>query len=699
MEEDGKKSPPPVQQIFVNDVHTYVSKHVAEIIGEIEAPDESDDDDTGDETPTPLDEPAFQVVGTSINEEKVQNLHQLYVSPSRAELQELLLECDVVVYCVTESAAQQQIEEATWALAVLRDEMENFKTRRYFILVSTLMTWTNFRVSDPNNPVVPFLEEDFLRRRPHPKFRKHNELEKLVLKLPRGKASKLKGYVVCAGFQYGMGENLFHYFFKVSWSMEEPKVPIFGSGENFIPMIHVRDLGRVVQGIIKVKPSSRYILAIDESKNTLEEVVKTISDVLGPEKISKLLPEDAIRMNAFKPEELDCLNVNLQVEASIVSDSLTFDWTSEEGLVKNIKNIVKEYKLARQLLPIKICLIGPPAVGKTTLAMKLCQYYKLHYINVKSMFDEKITQLETIIATEEYEEEVAEEAQAAAHDQLEYIQRTLEDNEGVVTEDLIFEVLREKLYSKGSMNQGFVLDGFPETLDQANMVFADESQENQDVDVLSKMPRYNKSVTPEYIFSLEAPDDFLFKRVQELPECVAEKMRYTQDEFKSRLGAYRQRCRAPVTLLDFFDHRELHPEYLDISSDDSEYTSSMKKIIEIIGEPKNYGGTPEEQAEQKRRKEEERKQKLAAEAAERKERKAATLAEMTGHYEDWKKNLGMVVEQESEMLEAKALPLRNYLMKYVMPSLGEAMLECSKVKPEDPVDFLAEHLLRNSTED
>lgn len=30
------------------------------------------------------------------------------------------------------------------------------------------------------------------------------------------KASKLKGYVVCAGFQYGMGENLFHYFFKVN---------------------------------------------------------------------------------------------------------------------------------------------------------------------------------------------------------------------------------------------------------------------------------------------------------------------------------------------------------------------------------------------------------------------------------------------------------------------------------------------------
>ncbi|XP_032440398.1 adenylate kinase 7-like [Xiphophorus hellerii] len=697
--EEEKKSPLPVKQIFVNDVHTYVSKHVAEIIGQIEAPEGSDDDDSDDQTPSPRDEPAFQVVGTSINEEKVQNLHQVYVSPSREELQQLLLECEVVVYCVTESATQQQIEEATWALSVLQDEMANFETRRYFIVVSTLMTWTNFRLSDINDAGLPFLEEDFLRRRPHPKFRKHNELEKLVLKLPRGKASKLKGYVVCAGFQYGMGENLFHYFFKVSWLMQEPKVPIFGSGENFIPMIHVCDLGRVVQEIIKVKPSPRYIVAIDESKTTLEEVVKTISEVLGPEKISKLLPEDAIKMNAFKPEELDCLNVNLRVDASIVSDYLTFDWTSEEGLVKNIKSIVKEYKLARQLFPIRICLIGPPAVGKTTLAMKLCQYYKLHYINVNNMFDEKISHLETTIATEEYEEEVTEEALAAAQDQLEYINRTLEDNEGVLSEDLISEVLREKLFSKGSRNQGFVLDGFPQTMDQAKAVFADESQENQDIDILSKMPWYNKFITPEYIFALEAPDDFLINRVQELPDSVAEKMRYTQDEFTSRLGVYRQLHRAPVTLLDFFDQRELHPEYLDISSDDSEYTSSMKKIIEIIGEPKNYGGTPEEQAEQKRIKEEERKQKLAAEAAERKERKATALAEMTGHYEDWKKSLGMVVEQESEMLEAKGLPLRNYLMKHVMPSLGEAMLECSKVKPEDPVDFLAEHLLRNSTED
>lgn len=52
------------------------------------------------------------------------------------------------------------------------------------------------------------------------------------------------------------------------------------------------------------------------------------------------------------------------------------------------------------------------------------------------------------------------------------------------------------------------------------------------------------------------------------------------------------------------------------------------------------------------------------------------------------KNLSELKRQEYELLEAHALPLRNYLMKYVMPSLSEAMLDCCKIKPEDPVDFL-----------
>ncbi|TMS12499.1 Adenylate kinase 7 [Larimichthys crocea] len=176
-------------------------------------------------------------------------------------------------------------------------------------------------------------------------------------------------------------------------------------------------------------------------------------------------------------------------------------------------------------------------------------------------------------------------------------------------------------------------------------------------------------------------------------------MRYTQDEFVPRLTRYRQLSTAEETLLDYFDELEIHPEHIEVTTCDSEYKDVMKKITEMVGIPKNYGLSPEEQEEEDRRKEEERKQKAAAEVAEKKRRNEAALAEMAAQYEEWQKNLSELKRQEYELLEAHALPLRNYLMKYVMPSLSEAMLDCCKIKPEDPVDFLAEYLLRNNQQE
>ncbi|KAM4529253.1 adenylate kinase 7-like [Fundulus diaphanus] len=709
---DNREQQTLLKRVFVNDVDAYSSRHIAEVLGKSDAGEESDDDGEAEENASPRQEPVFLVLGTvsSSSRERLQFLHQQHKSPAREELFQLLLECDVVVYNITESSTQQQVEEATWAVTALQDEMQSFQSRKCFILISSVMTWAMTKPSDADNPEAPRSEEEFIRRRPHPSFRNHNNLEKLVLKLPRGKTSKLKGYVVGAGLQYGMGENIFHYFFKVSWLMQDSKIPIFGSGTNHIPMIHVCDLGRVIRSLIKLRPKAKYILAIDDSKNTLEEIVKTISDVLGPEKVYKLPLEDAITMKAFKPEELDCLSINLRFDASIVNDTFSFDWTCKEGMVENMKSIANEYKHTRKLLPIKICLVGPPAVGKTTVAKKLCQHYKIHRIDINSMIEEKIAQLRETINGGDLDDN-SEEAAAAAQQQLELINQSMENNQGQLAEHQLFDILQEKLYSKPCSNQGFVLDGFPETSEQAKMSFSgkfgpscdfccsEEEPENKDSELMSKIPRYNKVITPEHVFAFDASDDFLTKRVQEVPESIAEKMCYTQEEFLPRLARYRQLFSTEETLLDFFDHREIHPEHIEISSDDLEYTRVMKKITEIVGVPNNYGACPEELEEENQRREEERKLKLAAETAERKRRKEAALAEMTAHYEEWKKNLLVVKQQESELLEAKALPLRNYLMKYVMPSLSEAMLECSKVRPEDPVDFLAEHLLRNNKED
>lgn len=47
-----------------------------------------------------------------------------------------------------------------------------------------------------------------------------------------------------------------------------------------------------------------------------------------------------------------------------------------------------------------------------------------------------------------------------------------------------------------------------------------------------------------------------------------------------------------------------------------------------------------------------------------------------------------VKKQENELLEARSFPLRNYLMKYVMPTVSQGLLECCRAKADDPVDFL-----------
>uniref|UniRef100_A0A8C5NA03 Adenylate kinase 7-like n=1 Tax=Gouania willdenowi TaxID=441366 RepID=A0A8C5NA03_GOUWI len=553
-------------------------------------------------------------------------------TPTREELFRRLLECDVVIYNISEKVSPEQIDEATWALSALQAEMGTFKSQKIFILVSTVMTWALTKPQNPEATDGLLTEEEFRRRRPHSDFKNHHSLEKLVLKLARGKKSKLCGYVVAAGLQYGMGENLLHFFFKASWLMQFPKLPIFGDGLNHIPMIHVLDLGGVIQNIIELLPKSKYILAVDNCKSTLKDVVQAI---------------------AMKPEELEYLKVDLRLDAFIIMDSFIINWRCESGIVENMESIVEEYKTHRQLLSVKICLVGPPAVGKTTVAEKICRHYQIHHIKIKEMIEEKIKQLCVRSADRGFRTGEADLLVVCS---------------GQLDTHLIIEVLQEKLKSKQCINQGFVLDGFPETYEEAKNIFSSEFY----------LFYIGQIFIREFIFVLEAADDVLVKRVQGLPESEAEKKHYTQDEFTSRLMRYRQLCNAEDTLLNYFDELEilLEPMGTIVSADDPEYTGVMKTITEIIGAPKNYGRSPEEQEEEDRRKEAEMKQKPAAEAAERKRKNEA------------QENLTEVRRQEEELLKIQSLPLRNYLMKYVMPKITEAMVDCSKNKPEDPVDFL-----------
>ena len=57
-----------------------------------------------------------------------------------------------------------------------------------------------------------------------------------------------------------------------------------------------------------------------------------------------------------------------------------------------------------------------------------------------------------------------------------------------------------------------------------------------------------------------------------------------------------------------------------------------------------------------------------------------------------------IKKEESKTEDIKSLPMQTYLNKTVMPLVLEGMAEVSKVKPENPIKFLADYLIQHSSE-
>lgn len=51
------------------------------------------------------------------------------------------------------------------------------------------------------------------------------------------------------------------------------------------------------------------------------------------------------------------------------------------------------------LQPTRICILGPPAVGKSTVAEMICKRYKLHHIKLKETITETLHNLVCIVQT------------------------------------------------------------------------------------------------------------------------------------------------------------------------------------------------------------------------------------------------------------------------------------------------------------
>ncbi|NXR93039.1 KAD7 kinase, partial [Hypocryptadius cinnamomeus] len=705
------------RRVFLNHLDSYCGRSIGKylstcVVGAtLENPEEEEEGDENDSVvPTTTGE-SYEIVGTLSTPESANPpfAKETYAVSSREALLSHLLECEIVLYNITEDA--NQIEEATWAASALHKEIETFAKQKLFILISTIMTWANTKPFDPEDPEAPFNEDDFRKRRSHPGFLDHINAEKHVAKLGKTNKKKFSTYVVASGHQYGAEEGLFHYFFKMCWLGETPAIPVFGDGKNIIPTIHIRDLAIVLQNVAEHRPNFQYVLAVDASMHTLGELVKCISKNIGPGKIEKVPKENAFVSKELTQMQLDMLFVNLRMEPIYLRENFNINWFAETGLIENIAQVIVEYKQSRGLLPLKVCIHGPPGSGKSTIAKELCKHYKLHYVRTNDVISEKIAHLEQIVAKEldrverevegqgegedlvEEEEEEEGENVEAAKELLDAIKENMQQNKGHLGDEYLIQVMKDKLMSMPCRNQGYVLDGFPETYEQAVDLFKEEEEEG----AIGKMPKFNQIIIPEFIFSLIASDEFLINRIIKLPESEVAGTHYTENEFLHVLKHFRKINTDDVTVLNYFDELEIHPQFIDIAVyEDSENRLTVSKIIKEIGEPRNYGLTDEEKEALERQAAEERLAKEAQEKAEQNRKEDKEKEKRNARWEEWNKQQEEVKKQEQELLAAQSVPLRNYLMKNVMPTLMQGINECCRIRPDDPVNFLAEYLFKNS---
>uniref|UniRef100_A0A3Q2ZHQ4 Adenylate kinase 7b n=1 Tax=Kryptolebias marmoratus TaxID=37003 RepID=A0A3Q2ZHQ4_KRYMA len=543
------------------------------------------------------------------------------------------MECHVVIYNISQDA--EQVEEATWAVTALHNQIESFSGPKLFILVSTVMTWASSKPLDPNDPELPFTDEIFWSRRAHPSFQQHIDLEKRVVKIGKSNRALLSTYVVASGLQYGMGEHIFHHFFKKSWLGQDRRISVFGDGQNIVPTIHICDLARVLWNVIEHQPQPYYLLAVDSSNNRMEEIVKAIASALGPAKIQKRPFEEIYLIKDMSAMEIDFLQVNLRMEAVHIKKLFSISWLSEFGLVDNVELVVEEYRQNRGLLPLRLCVLGPPAVGKSTVSRRICERYKLHHIRLKDAVSEAVAQL--------------------------------------VKEQL--KVLKDKLMSNPCRNQGFVLDDFPSTYEEAKELFSGETV----------------ALLPAFVLCLDASDSFLRERVISLPERLVQELDYEPEHFLRRLAAYRESSAEEESVLNYFVELDIPPLHLS-----NQRLNHAAKIFDTVGPPRTYGPDSQEVEEEERRKAEEELRREAEQRAKEEQTEEEEARSRATRWKDWTQSLEAERQQEEQQLEEQTVLMRGYLMEHVMPTLTRGLLECCRTQPPNPVEFLAEFLFKNN---
>ena len=349
---------------------------------------------------------------------------------------------------------------------------------------------------------IGFREKDYKQRIPIEFYEKYKEYEDYLLSLtwnaPEGKAiENLNIYIICAGLPYGGCETIFNYFFKSTWLQNPIDLPYYGSGDNLIPTIHIKDLARIVKRLSDTKSESPYIFAIDKTKDkTLKNIISSMSINIGSGRTESIEYDKNLIRNLplkyedfyidpvkFEKSNLEMLitqhelqwtrylGIDVMLKPSKFIDS-EFEWHCKEGIPSNSKKLLEEFCGYRKLRPLRIVMNCKDENYRKLYAEKLSQFYNIPVINFELIMNKLSQNIDELTQEEVYMNDKYFKLKERFEFLEEHPEYLNEANELLYDKtEIMFECLKYLLNSNAALNRGYVLEGIPVNTDEVEKLY------------------------------------------------------------------------------------------------------------------------------------------------------------------------------------------------------------------------------------
>ena len=157
---------------------------------------------------------------------------------------------------------------------------------------------------------------------------------------------------------------------------------------------------------------------------------------------------------------------------------------------------------------MNIILFGPPGCGKGTQAVNICESLKIPHLSTGDMLREAVS---------------------SGSDVGKQAKQIMEDG-GLVSDDIVISIIKEKIASK-DCTQGFILDGFPRTINQA-----------EGLDLILE-----NSQKIQFVLSIKVDEDNILKRLLERgrsddkPEIIKKRFKTYNAQTEPLISFYEKR--------------------------------------------------------------------------------------------------------------------------------------------------------------